>query len=71
MSASPVVWKPKPVVVSPLDANAGAALTEVLSCPVMGVEPLAAIDPVSAVAISEKSLLTADDEITVFGTKGA
>lgn len=59
------------MVVSVLEVNAGEALTEVLSCPVMGVEPFAAIDPVSAVAMSEKSLLTADDEITVPGTNGA
>src|ERR1700676_313453 len=46
-------------------------MTEVLSCPVIGVEPLVATDPVSAVAMSEKSLLTADEEIIVFGVKGA
>ena len=37
----------------------------------MGVTPLAATEPVNADAMSEKSLLTAEDEITVPGTKGA
>ena len=46
-------------------------MTELFNCPVIVVTPFDATEPVSAVAMSEKSLLTADDEITVPGVKGA
>jgi hypothetical protein len=71
MSASPAVELPKPVVASALEEYAGELTTELLSCPVMAVTPLEATEPVSAVAMSAKSLFTAADEMTVPGTKGA
>lgn len=46
-------------------------VTELLNCPVIAVTPFDATEPVRAVAMSAKSLLTAADEITVPGTKGA
>lgn len=62
-----------PVVLSPTNVMPGrlAEPEKNVSGVVMGVVPLEAIDPVSAVAMSERSALTAADEITVPGMNGA
>ena len=71
MAAVPATETPKPVVRSTDDEYAGVAVIELFNCPVIVVTPFDATEPVRAVAMSEKSLLTAADEITEPGVKGA
>jgi hypothetical protein len=57
----------KPVVSSLENERAGAEIlpSGSFNCPVMPVEPLTGSEPVSAVAISDKSELTAAEDIVV------
>lgn len=73
MPSFPALTQYTPVVASEvkvIDGSSAVPLANLIG-PVMLVSPLAATDPVSAVAISVKSELTDADEMVVPGTNAA
>lgn len=73
MPTLPAPGENSPLLVSELNVTDGAVLLPggKFNDPTRGVCPSALSDCVSALAISERSALTADEEIVVPGTKGA